>query len=68
VIDDDAPPHALVMTLEPDVLVTSADHGTGPDAWSDSLESRARRVVRLPVDRRWSTGSIIEVIQRSTRP
>jgi D-beta-D-heptose 7-phosphate kinase/D-beta-D-heptose 1-phosphate adenosyltransferase len=68
VIVDDAPPHALVMALQPDVLVTRADPATGPVAGADTLESTGCRVVRLPLEHRWSTGSIIEVIQRSARP
>ncbi len=68
VIFDDPTPDAIIRLIQPDVLVKGADWPADQIVGRDTVEARGGRVVRMPVEQGWSTTSIIESIQRTTRP
>jgi rfaE bifunctional protein nucleotidyltransferase chain/domain len=66
VLFDDPTPHALIAALGPDVLVKGADWAEDAIVGRDIVEGRGGRVVRVPVERGYSTSAIVERI-RGTR-
>lgn len=68
VMFDDPTPDAVIELIAPDVLVQGADWPADQIAGRDTVEARGGRVVRIPIEQGWSTTSIIESIQRKTRP
>ncbi|MEO8481739.1 MAG: D-glycero-beta-D-manno-heptose 1-phosphate adenylyltransferase [Acidobacteriota bacterium] len=68
VIFDAPTPDAIITLIQPDVLVKGADWAADQIVGRDTVEARGGRVVRIPIERGWSTTSIIESIQRKTRP
>lgn len=68
VIFDDPTPDAIIRLIQPDVLVKGADWPADQIVGREAVEARGGRVVRIPVEQGWSTTSIIETIQRTTRP
>lgn len=68
VMFDDPTPDAIIELIAPDVLVKGADWPADQIAGRDTVEARGGRVVRIPIEQGWSTTSIIESIQRKTRP
>lgn len=68
VIFDDPTPDAIIRLIQPDVLVKGADWPADQIVGRETVEARGGRVVRIPVEQGWSTTSIIETIQRTTRP
>jgi D-beta-D-heptose 7-phosphate kinase/D-beta-D-heptose 1-phosphate adenosyltransferase len=67
VIFDEDTPHDLISTLQPDVLVKGADWGENAVVGRDIVEARGGRVVRIPVERGYSTSGIVEKIRSSRR-
>ena len=67
VIFDEDTPHDLILTLQPDVLVKGADWGENAIVGRDIVEARGGRVVRVPVERGYSTSGIVEKIRSSRR-
>ena len=67
VIFDEDTPHDLISTLQPDVLVKGADWGENAVIGRDIVEARGGRVVRIPVERGYSTSGIVEKIRSSRR-
>jgi rfaE bifunctional protein nucleotidyltransferase chain/domain len=67
VIFDEDTPHDLIMALQPDVLVKGADWGENAIVGRDIVEAAGGRVVRVPVERGYSTSSIVERIRSSRR-
>ena len=65
VIFDEDPPHELISTLQPDVLVKGADWGENAVVGRDIVEARGGRVVRIPVERGYSTSGMVEKIRSS---
>jgi D-beta-D-heptose 7-phosphate kinase/D-beta-D-heptose 1-phosphate adenosyltransferase len=65
VVFDEDTPHAVISALQPDVLVKGADWAEDAIVGRDIVEARGGRVVRLPVERGYSTTAIIERIRRS---
>ena len=63
---DEPTPHALIVALGPDVLVKGADWAEDAIVGRDIVEGRGGRVVRVPVERGYSTRAIVEKI-RGTR-
>jgi bifunctional ADP-heptose synthase (sugar kinase/adenylyltransferase) len=55
-------PHALIATLQPDVLVKGADWAEDAIVGRDIVEARGGRVVRVPVERGYSTTQLIEKV------
>ena len=64
VVFDEDTPHAVISALQPDVLVKGADWAEDAIVGRDIVEARGGRVVRLPVERGYSTTAIIERIRR----
>lgn len=67
VIFDEETPAEIVRRLQPDVLVKGADWPADQIVGRDTVEARGGRVVRVPVERGYSTSAIIERV-RSPRP
>jgi D-beta-D-heptose 7-phosphate kinase/D-beta-D-heptose 1-phosphate adenosyltransferase len=65
VVFDDATPAALIAALEPDVLVKGADWAEDAIVGRDIVERRGGRVVRVPVERGYSTTTIVNRIKQS---
>lgn len=65
VIFDEDTPHDLISTLQPDVLVKGADWGENAIVGRDIVEARGGKVVRVPVERGYSTSGIVEKIRSS---
>jgi D-glycero-beta-D-manno-heptose 1-phosphate adenylyltransferase len=63
VIFDDETPAAVIRAMQPDVLVKGADWATDAIVGRDTVEARGGRVVRVPLEARWSTSAILERIQ-----
>ena len=63
VIFDEDTPHALVMALQPDVLVKGADWAEGRIVGADIVEARGGAVVRIPVAEGYSTTRLVERIR-----
>jgi D-glycero-beta-D-manno-heptose 1-phosphate adenylyltransferase len=68
VIFDEDTPYDLIATLQPDVLVKGADWGETAIVGRDIVEARGGRVVRVPVERGYSTSGIVATIRSSRRP
>jgi len=64
VVFDEDTPHAVIATLQPDILVKGADWAEDAIVGRDIVEARGGRVVRMPVERGHSTTAIIERIRR----
>jgi len=63
VIFDEDTPHAIVMALQPDVLVKGADWAEGTIVGADIVEARGGRVERIPVAEGYSTTRLVEKIR-----
>ncbi len=65
VVFDAATPAALIAALEPDVLVKGADWAEDAIVGRDIVERRGGKVVRVPVERGYSTTAILARIKQS---
>jgi D-beta-D-heptose 7-phosphate kinase/D-beta-D-heptose 1-phosphate adenosyltransferase len=63
VVFDEDTPHAIVKSLQPDVLVKGADWAEGTIVGADIVEARGGRVVRIPVAEGYSTTRLIDRIR-----
>ena len=63
VVFDEETPHAIVQRIQPDVLVKGADWPENNIVGRDIVEARGGRVVRMELERGFSTTSIIERIR-----
>lgn len=59
VVFDEDDPHALIETVQPDVLVKGADWGPDAIIGRDVVEARGGRVVRVELAPGWSTTDLI---------
>jgi rfaE bifunctional protein nucleotidyltransferase chain/domain len=64
VIFDEETPHALIASLQPDVLVKGADWAVDAIVGRDIVEARGGRVVRVPVEAGHSTSALLERIRK----
>ena len=64
VIFDEDTPRALIVALQPDVLVKGADWAENAIVGRDIVESRGGRVVRMPIEPEYSTTRIVDRIRR----
>ena len=62
VIFDEDTPHAIVIALQPDVLVKGADWAADQIVGRDVVEARGGRVVRATVEPGYSTTAILAMI------
>jgi D-glycero-beta-D-manno-heptose 1-phosphate adenylyltransferase len=68
VVFDEETPHALIATIQPDVLVKGADWAEDAIVGRDIVEARGGRVVRVPIEVGYSTTAIIDKIRGPHRP
>lgn len=59
VIFDDDNPHAIIATVQPDILVKGADWGPDSIIGRDVVEARGGRVVRMELSEGHSTSQLI---------
>jgi rfaE bifunctional protein nucleotidyltransferase chain/domain len=59
VVFDEETPHALIVRLQPDVLVKGADWAADNIVGRDVVEARGGRVVRMPIEAGFSTTELI---------
>lgn len=64
VIFDDETPHAIIATIQPDVLVKGADWAHDAIVGRDVVEARGGRVVRMTLTDGFSTSRIVDAIKR----
>jgi rfaE bifunctional protein nucleotidyltransferase chain/domain len=64
VIFDEATPRALILALQPDVLVKGADWAEDEIVGRDIVEARGGRVVRVAIEAGHSTTAIVNRIRR----
>ena len=67
VVFDEDTPDAIVRRLEPDILVKGADWAADAIVGRGTVEARGGRVVRVPIERGWSSSAIIDRIRRVRR-
>ena len=63
VVFDEGTPHAVIATLQPDILVKGADWAEDAIVGRDIVEARGGRVVRVAIEAGYSTSDIIERIR-----
>ena len=63
-IFDEPTPHAIIATVQPDVLVKGADWGPENIVGRDIVEARGGRVVRMELAPGFSTTTIIERVRK----
>ena len=64
VIFDEDTPDQIIRRIQPDVLVKGEDWAADAIVGRDTVEARGGKVVRMPLERGWSTSGIIETIKR----
>ena len=62
-IFDEQTPERIIRDIQPDVLVKGADWASDAIVGRDIVEARGGRVIRMPIERGWSTSAIIEKIK-----
>ena len=60
VIFDEDTPAEIVRACQPDILVMGADWPADQIVGRDTVEARGGRVVRMPVERGYSTTALVE--------
>lgn len=60
VIFDEDTPHAVISTIQPDILVKGADWGPDDIVGRDVVEARGGKVVRIALAPGYSTSQLIE--------
>jgi len=63
VIFDDETPHTIISVIQPDILVKGDDWAEDAIAGRDIVEARGGRVVRVPIDKGFSTTTIVQKIR-----
>lgn len=67
VIFDAETPADIIRAIQPDVLVKGADWAADAIVGRDTVEARGGRVVRVPLEARWSTSAILQRIRTVPR-
>jgi rfaE bifunctional protein nucleotidyltransferase chain/domain len=67
VIFDEQTPHAIVSTIQPDILVKGADWGPDEIIGRDVVEARGGRVVRIALSPGHSTSLLLSKIKKPSR-
>jgi rfaE bifunctional protein nucleotidyltransferase chain/domain len=65
VIFDEDTPAEIIEAVQPDILVKGADWADDAIVGRETVEARGGRVVRVPVEKGFSTTSIIEKVKAS---
>jgi len=63
VVFDEETPAEIIRAVQPDVLVKGADWAADAIVGRDTVEARGGEVVRIPVERGFSTTAIVEKIK-----
>jgi len=63
VVFDEDTPHAIIDSLQPDVLVKGADWAEDAIIGRDIVEARGGRVVRMPTEAGYSTTALLRKIK-----
>jgi len=63
VIFDDETPHTIISVIQPDILVKGDDWAEDAIVGRDIVEARGGRVVRVPIDKGFSTTTIVQKIR-----
>ncbi len=63
VVFDEETPADIITAVQPDVLVKGADWAADAIVGRDTVEARGGEVVRIPVERGFSTTAIVEKIK-----
>lgn len=63
IVFDQDTPHAIISSLQPDVLVKGADWAADAVVGRDVVEGRGGRVVRMPIEQGFSTTDLIARIR-----
>jgi D-glycero-beta-D-manno-heptose 1-phosphate adenylyltransferase len=63
VIFDEETPRALILALQPDILVKGADWAADAIVGRDIVEARGGRVVRVPIEAGHSTTNLVDRIR-----
>ena len=66
VIFEEETPHAIISTIQPDVLVKGADWGPDDIIGRDVVEGRGGRVVRITLSPGHSTSQLIRTVQNAS--
>ena len=66
VIFEEETPHAIISTIQPDVLVKGADWGPDDIVGRDVVEARGGRVVRITLSPGHSTSQLIRTVQNAS--
>ena len=64
VIFDEDTPEQIIRRIQPDVLVKGEDWAADAIVGRDTVEARGGKVVRMPLERGWSTSAIIEKMKK----
>ena len=64
IVFDEDTPHEIISRLQPDVLVKGADWAEDAIVGGDIVEARGGRVVRMPIEKGFSTTNLIGKIRR----
>ena len=64
VIFDEDTPADIIRAVQPDILVKGADWAEDAIVGRDTVEARGGKVVRVPIEKGFSTTAIIERIRR----
>jgi D-beta-D-heptose 7-phosphate kinase/D-beta-D-heptose 1-phosphate adenosyltransferase len=65
VIFEEETPHAIINTIQPDILVKGADWGPHDIVGRDVVEARGGRVVRIALSPGYSTSQLIRTVQNT---
>jgi D-beta-D-heptose 7-phosphate kinase/D-beta-D-heptose 1-phosphate adenosyltransferase len=60
VVFDEPTPQAIIDRLRPDILVKGADWAADAIVGRETVEAGGGKVVRVPIEKGWSTSAIIE--------
>ena len=63
VIFDDETPHTIISVIQPDILVKGDDWAEDAIVGRDIVEARGGRVVRVPIDKGFSTTTIVQKVR-----
>ena len=63
VLFEEDTPHEIIAAIQPDILVKGADWAEDAIVGRDTVEARGGRVVRVPIERGFSTTEIIRTIK-----
>jgi rfaE bifunctional protein nucleotidyltransferase chain/domain len=66
VIFEEETPHAIISSLQPDVLVKGADWGPNDIVGRDVVEARGGRVVRIALSPGYSTSQLIRTVHNGS--